>query len=43
MKNTKHKLGKTLATLTYHVAKKGAGLASNCGIYQPKVPKKLVK
>jgi cyclic lactone autoinducer peptide len=30
-----------IAKVTYHVAIRGAGLASLLGIYQPKVPQKL--
>jgi len=43
MKNLKKQLNRVFAALTYQVASKGAGLASDCGWYQPKVPAKLCK
>lgn len=33
----------SIVKITYHVAERGAGLASFLGIYQPKVPKRLQK
>jgi len=43
MKKLTQQLGKAIAKLTYGVAAKGAGLASDWGWYQPKVPAKLCK
>ena len=43
MKIITNQLSKMLAKLTYGVASKGAGLASDWGWYQPKVPEKLSK
>ncbi|MDR1156985.1 MAG: cyclic lactone autoinducer peptide [Oscillospiraceae bacterium] len=43
MKKFTHPLAKALAALTYRVASKGAGLTSDLGWYQPKVPEKLAK
>jgi cyclic lactone autoinducer peptide len=40
MKKTLHKL---LAAITKKAAISGAGLASNLGYYQPKVPERLAK
>ena len=39
----KSKTNSAIVKVTYHVAVRGAGLASMFGIYQPKVPKKLEK
>lgn len=38
-----HKIWSLLAALTLIVANTGAGLASNNGWYQPKVPERLAK
>ena len=43
MKKLTNRLNKVIAALTYQVASKGAGLASDFGWYQPKVPAKLCK
>ncbi|MCL2222758.1 MAG: cyclic lactone autoinducer peptide [Oscillospiraceae bacterium] len=43
MKAVKSKVLSVLVKATYHIAEKGAGLASFFGIYQPEVPKKLQK
>jgi len=43
MKKLTTEINGTLAKVIYHVAKKGAGLASWLGWYQPKVPEKLAK
>jgi cyclic lactone autoinducer peptide len=43
VKKVTQRFGKRLAALTYRVAVKGAGLASNYGWHQPKVPAKLCK
>ena len=43
MKRIKHQVSKIIANITYKVAIKGAGLASDMSWYQPKVPDKLCK
>jgi len=43
MKKITQRLSRAIAALTYHVASKGANLASDWGWYQPKVPEKLRK
>jgi len=43
MKKLKQQLVKAMAKFTRLVAVKGAGLASDWGWYQPKVPDKLCK
>jgi cyclic lactone autoinducer peptide len=43
VKKVTNSLAKALAALTYRVALKGAGLASDMTWYQPKVPEKLTK
>ncbi|MDR2590067.1 MAG: cyclic lactone autoinducer peptide [Oscillospiraceae bacterium] len=43
MKQVKKKVNKTLAKVTLITAKKGAGMASLLGWYQPRVPERLSK
>ena len=43
MKKFAHQLSRAIAALTYRVALKGAGLASDCGWYQRKVPERICK
>lgn len=40
---TKKRIATALSKIVYRAAVKGAGLASQWGMYQPKVPKKLSK
>jgi len=43
MKKIMHQLSKAIAAVTFKVALKGAGLASELGWYQSKVPERLCK
>ena len=43
VKKITYHLGKVIAALTLKVAQKGAGLPSNFGWFQPKVPENLCK
>ena len=43
MKKVTYQLNKAIAAIVHRIASKGAGLPSDFGWYQPKVPEKLCK